>query len=563
MKFKTLFVMNALALALMACDSGDIKLQPTHIDNSVGNTGGGGGGETNPCATYTTSAGQTVRAAYAPPDCIYSASFVSDSKPLTADLFIPELDNNGLHIFLDSLFVGQDVDGEAAASGTRVPQNGEGPTLTVEAGARVAFTSSADYIRIARGSRIIADGTAAKPIIFSSVRDLRDGEADEGDRGLWGGVQINGNGLTNKCVDAQRMPTGNNPHNCHAIAEGRPASYGGNDNTEDSGTLRYVVIKHAGFEVVEGSELNGLTLNGVGSGTTIEYVQVYTTQDDGFEMFGGAVNLKHVVGVNVGDDTFDFSEGWVGNIQFALSVDVSGSNYCVEADNTGSGRADDIAPLTKGRISNMTCVLSNVAVTMGEFPSGKGASRGAIFREGAIFEMYNSIILANTEGMTQNQCLVLTDSEGPQTIGAAKLGWSAASSNLIACTDPTTQNPSAGENSDFVLATWLQTAPNANNAIRRADDAGALPVVALQGWTGNALAYPRPYQTAAAISEADTTVIDIPVFDATRLQDNFSAGAVPALDASGSSTFFEEVDFIGAVGPDNDWTAGWTVGLVE
>src|SRR5690606_39874598 len=93
-----------------------------------------------------------------------------------------------------------------------------------------------------------------------------------------------------------------------------------------------IFIKHAGYEVVDGSELNGLTLNAVGSGTTVEYVQTYTTQDDGFEMFGGAVDLKYVVGVNVGDDTFDFSEGWTGNIQFALAVHTSGANNCVEAD---------------------------------------------------------------------------------------------------------------------------------------------------------------------------------------------------------------------------------------
>src|SRR5690606_28621822 len=123
-----------------------------------------------------------------------------------------------------------------------------------------------DYVMIARGSRIVADGTADKPIIFSSVVDLRDNAATESNRGLWGGVQLNGNGLTNKCTAEQRMPANGSPHNCHVTSEGRPASYGGNNNAENSGLLRYVVIKHAGFEVVEGSELNGLTLNAVGSG---------------------------------------------------------------------------------------------------------------------------------------------------------------------------------------------------------------------------------------------------------------------------------------------------------
>ena len=120
MKLKTLIVMNALTLALMACESGDIKLQPTHIDNSVGDTitNPGGGGETNPCATYTIS-GQTFRGCFNTPHCTYSASFVSDSNPINTDLFIPELSNSGLHIFEDSLFVGEDVDANAAAAGVR------------------------------------------------------------------------------------------------------------------------------------------------------------------------------------------------------------------------------------------------------------------------------------------------------------------------------------------------------------------------------------------------------------------------------------------------------------
>lgn len=558
MKMKSLIGLNALTLAMLtACGGGDINLNPSNTvtdSNNVINEGGGGG-TTNPCAKYSRG-GVEFAGALASGNCTYSASFVSDTSPLINDLFIPELADGGLHIFQDSLFVGEDVDANSAAAGVRVPQNGEGPTLTIAAGAKIAFSNSQDYVRIARGSRIVADGTAEKPIIFSSVVDLRDNAATEADRGLWGGVQINGNGLTNKCTDGQREPANGSPHNCHVTAEGRPASYGGNNNAENSGLLRYVVIKHAGFEVVEGSELNGLTLNAVGSGTTIEYVQTYTTLDDGFEMFGGAVDLKYVVGVNVGDDTFDFSEGWVGDIQFALAVHTSGANYCVEADNTGSNRSDATTPLTKGRISNMTCVLSNVASGQGTSPSSKGASRGAIYREGAIFEMYNSIITANTDGMTQSQCLVLTDSDGPETIDYAELGYSAASSNLIACTSPLAANPRP-ENSAFSLSAWLDNGTNVNNVVVSSAVTGALPITVLEGLATN----PRAYITAATFADGNTMPISVPVFNPTTLQDTFAAGAVPAIGSAGSSSFFEPVDFIGAVSADNDWTQGWTVGL--
>lgn len=560
MKLKNIFALNLMAATLAACGGGDINLNPS---NTVGDTSTvinnppATETPTNPCASYTAS-GQVFQGIFASGNCTYAASFVSDSRPLTEDLFIPELANNGLHIFEDSLFVGEDVNASAAASGVRVPQDGEGPTLTIAAGAKLAFSASEDYVRIARGSRIVAEGTASKPIIFSAVTDLRDNAGTEADRGLWGGVQINGNGLTNKCSDTQRQATGVNPHNCHATAEGRPASYGGNNNAENSGSLRYVVIKHAGYEVVEGSELNGLTLNAVGSGTRIEYVQTYTTQDDGFEMFGGAVDLKYVVGVNVGDDTFDFSEGWTGNIQFALSVATSGGNTCVEADNTGSGRADDIAPLTKGRISNLTCLTSNVDSGQGDQPSSKGDSEGPVFREGAFFEMYNSIVTSSASGMSSNECLEIIDSEGPQTIAGAKAGWSVAASNFIACTEALKSgvNPA---NSDFSFATWLATAPNTNNVVANGSVAGSLPVTILEGLATNK----RAYITAAAFADGNTTAINIPAYDVTRLRDEFDAGAVPALGNAGSSTFFTAVDFIGAVKAGSDWTDGWTVGLGE
>ena len=559
MKIKTLIALNALTAALVACGGGDIELNPSNTVTDSNNTINNGGGNTtqNPCAKYT-SGGQEFIGAFADGNCTYPASFVSDSRPITEDLFIPALADNGIHIFADSLFVGEDVDSNAAAAGVRVPQNGEGPTLSIEEGARIAFSGSNDYVRIARGSRIVAEGTADAPIIFSAVQDLRDNDATEGDRGLWGGVQINGNGLTNKCSDAQRLPVGDNPHGCHVTSEGRPATYGGNNNAENSGTLRYVVIKHAGYEVVDGSELNGLTLNAVGSGTTIEYVQTYTTQDDGFEMFGGAVDLKYVVGVNVGDDTFDFSEGWVGDIQFALAVHPSGANNCIEADNTGEGRADDLVPLTKGRISNLTCVTSFVNEGDGEFPSSKGSSEGMVFREGAIFELYNSIVTSSTADMSSNECFEIIDSDGPQTIDYAEAGYSAAASNFVACTEALKQGVNAA-NAAFSFSTWLATAPNANNVIVDGTDTGSLPVTIIEGLADN----PRAYVTAAAFADGNTNAINIPVFDVTRLSDDFEADAAPALGDEGDSSFFESVNFIGAVSADNDWTAGWTVGLGE
>lgn len=547
MNIKTIFSVSVLAAAITACDGGGVTLAPTtSVSNSNNTTNEGSVGVTptvNPCASYTVS-GQVIQGSHDGTNCTYSNTFVSDTRPLTTDLVINELPNGGLHIFEDSLFVGQDINANAAAQGVRVPQDGEGPSLTIGAGVKLAFFNSEDYVRINRGSRIIADGTKAKPIIFSGVKDLRDNQATLSDRGLWGGVVINGNGTTNKCTAADRQPTANNPHNCHVTTEGRPSTYGGTNNGESSGVLRYVQVRHAGFEVVDGDELNAITFNGVGSGTTVEYVQTYTSLDDGFEMFGGAVDLKRVVAVNVGDDSLDYSEGWKGNIQFALIVHTSGGNRCIEADNTGSSQPDDLQPFTKGRVSNMTCITSNVDSGAGTAPSPKGDSEGSLYREGTYFEEYNSIITSNADGMTSNECFEVTST---QTISGINSGISAASGNVIACTEPLKAD--AG----FDIRAWYI---NSGNAV--VDTAANLPATVIKDLSPS---NPTAYITAPNMTDANGNAINVTVFDVTRLQDNFAADAAPALGGSGSSSFFEAVDFIGAVKEGDDWVSGWTVGL--
>jgi hypothetical protein len=549
MKIKAIFTLSVLAAALVACDGGGVTLAPstnvTNSNNSTVTNPGGPATVVNPCASYTVS-GQALQGSFNEGNCTYSAVFVSDTRPLTVDLVINELPNGGLHIFEDSLFVGRDVNANSAAQGVRIPQDGEGPTLTIAPGVKIAFSNPSDYVRIARGSRIIADGTRSKPIIFSGVKDLRDNQGTLNDRGLWGGLQINGNGLTNKCTNADRQPTSSNPHNCHVTAEGRPSTYGGINNDESSGVLRYVQVRHAGYEVAPGDELNAVTLNGVGRGTTIEYVQTYTTVDDGFEMFGGAVNLKYVVGVNVGDDTFDYSEGWAGNIQFALAVHPSGGNYCVEADNTGSGIPDDIAPFTKGRISNLTCITSSLRANQGTAPSKEGDSRGAIYREGTYFEEYNSIYTSNAANNASNRCWEPASS---QTVAGMASGISRATGNVIACSESLV----IGSALNFDLRNWWTS--NGNVVI---DTAANLPANLIKDLSPS---NPTAYITNPNLTDANGTPANVQVFDVTRLQDTFQANAAPALGNPGSSSFFEPVDFIGAVKEGDDWVSGWTIGL--
>lgn len=184
-----------------------------------------------------------------------------------------------------------------------------GATLVIEAGTTIRgdFNTLGSSLFVLRGARIQAIGTAANPIVFTSSRPA--GQRQAGD---WGGLIIVGNGIINRGQPVILEGTGTGASN--------PAvDYaGGNNNADNSGTLRYVRIEFAGYATAPDAELNTLTLAAVGSGTTIEYVQGMNGLDDTFEWFGGAVDSRYLVSYNAGDDHFDASEGYVGRNQFVI-----------------------------------------------------------------------------------------------------------------------------------------------------------------------------------------------------------------------------------------------------
>lgn len=185
-----------------------------------------------------------------------------------------------------------------------------GATLTIQAGTRIVgdFETLGSSLFILRGARIVANGTAAEPIVLTSSREP--GQREAGD---WGGLVIVGNGVVNRTAPVILEGTGTN-------AENPPVDYaGGNDNSDNSGTLRYVRVEFAGHQTATDAELNSFTFAAVGSGTTLEFLQSLNGLDDSFEFFGGAANLKNLVSYNSGDDHFDMSEGFVGRIQFAIA----------------------------------------------------------------------------------------------------------------------------------------------------------------------------------------------------------------------------------------------------
>jgi hypothetical protein len=202
----------------------------------------------------------------------------------------------------------------------------EGATLFIEAGtvikSRDGQGSLSTALIVAQGGRIQAVGTADAPIVFTSIYD--EGQLDEGDQGLWGGVVI----LGYAPISADATPS---------HIEGIPAddsfgAYGGSDAADNSGTLKYVSIRHAGTLLGDGNELNGLTLGGVGSGTVIDQIEVVGNLDDGIEFFGGTVNASNLLVWAQGDDAFDIDQAYAGTISNFVNVEGSDSDHALEID---------------------------------------------------------------------------------------------------------------------------------------------------------------------------------------------------------------------------------------
>ncbi|OYW35988.1 MAG: hypothetical protein B7Z42_13340, partial [Brevundimonas sp. 12-68-7] len=182
--------------------------------------------------------------------------------------------------------------------------------LTIDPGVRVFASGGSDYLIVNRGSQIFAEGTASNPIVFTSRQNV-EGTTSLTSQGQWGGLVIAGRAPQANCQLTA-------PVTCTGQVEGTSAFYGGNTPTDNSGRVRYVQIKFSGFEISTGNELQGLTMAGVGSGTTVEFVQIHNSSDDGIEIFGGNVNLRRIVITGADDDGLDTDTGWRGAAQFGI-----------------------------------------------------------------------------------------------------------------------------------------------------------------------------------------------------------------------------------------------------
>ena len=280
---------------------------------------------------------------------------------------------------------------EKPTAGTVAPMISSPTTLTIAAGTVIygKVGTPGGTLIIQRGSQLIANGTATQPIVFTSEKSP--GSRKSGD---WGGVVLCGQAKNNILNSASTGTAG-----IEELEGGYGGFHGGTNDTDNSGSLKYVRIEFAGYPVNPNQEINGLTLGSVGSGTTLQYIQVAYANDDSFEWFGGAANASNLIAYKGIDDDFDTDNGFSGKVQFGLAIrdsniaDQSGSNG-FECDNDATGSSN--TPVTTAQFSNMTIIG-------GKATSGTTIDiqfqNGVQIRRNAQQDIFNSFITGYPNGI--------------------------------------------------------------------------------------------------------------------------------------------------------------------
>jgi len=400
----------------------------------------------------------------------------------------------------------------------------DGQTLTIEAGTvikgQTGQTEAASALIVARGGKIIANGTADDPIIFTGVADdvTRSDDLPKNQRGLWGGVVILGNAYINHAsgqTTIEGIPaTASEYRSQYGVGtEAVTGKVWAEDNANNAGEFSYVSIRHGGTNIGAGNEINGLTMGGIGSGTKIHHIEVYGNDDDGFEWFGGTANSSYLASIYNQDDAFDWDFGWRGENQFWVAVQEQGfdaSNRGFESDGAHSGNLN-AANFSKPQIYNMTLVGSTAAGT------ANGTDHNAMFfTENSGGLVHNSIIIGFGQGIN------LTDVGGTNGNSRDRLaaGDLAFQNNIWS---NVADNTTAGiANNLASLKTYLEDAANAN-------EISPTPGVTIEASTFNLV------PTAGSLALTKT------------------GSPLPA--ANGFT--YETAEFIGAFNTSN-WMKGWT-----
>lgn len=392
-------------------------------------------------------------------------------------------------------------------------------TMTIEPGTviRGQFTDPVGGLVITRGAKIDAKGTADKPIVFTS-------NSNNPHSGDWAGIVILGKATTNASFNGQpgvgEIEGGVND----AAGNGL---YGGTNDADNSGILQYVRIEYAGYAFLPDKEINSLTLGGVGSGTTIDHIQVTYAKDDAYEMFGGSVNMSYIIAYKTQDDDFDTDNGYKGKVQFGLVVrdssiaDISKSE-AMESDNDANGTS--ATPQTSAVFSNLTLIGPKAT------PNNNGSSLflGAVqLRRNSSVSIYNSVILGWPIG------LLIDASKGRPTdlnINDSSLRVRhtiIAGSGVAVKYAPSATNPTGA--TDASIQAWFASPYFGNSILANNEDARFI----------NPFNYNNPDYSPFGNSPASSGA-------------NFTDPKLQGM---------KQVTFKGAIAPagaDNTWWKGWT-----
>jgi hypothetical protein len=371
-------------------------------------------------------------------------------------------------------------------------------TLTIEPG--TIIKGNAATLVVTRGAKIMAEGTATQPIVFTSYQSA--GNRNPGD---WGGIILCGKAPVNDPAGERLAEGGIDPVK---------GLYGGTDVNDNSGVLKYVRIEFAGVAYLPNNETNGLTMGAVGLGTTIDYVQVSHGGDDAFEWFGGTVNCKHLIANKTLDDMFDSDWGFGGRIQFAVGLsdslvaDISGSNG-FESDNDATGTTN--GPLTKPICSNIS--IFGPMATQNSTGFNGNFKRALHLKKSTSLCTYNSIFAGFPYGLKI---------DGTTTGNNAANGSLQFKNNIIAgC--PT---PLDSTSMSFGMANWFNS--NGNSILSTPQGLQAIA--------------PNNYSNPNFLLGATSPALTGASFSAPNL----------------NNTFFETTTYRGAFDGTNDWTACWS-----
>ncbi|MDB4474272.1 hypothetical protein N9023_04640 [Opitutaceae bacterium] len=332
-----------------------------------------------------------------------------------------------------------------------------GATLTIDPGTvikgEVSTGAGAAALVISAGSKIMAEGTADRPIIFTSALDPLDGSLGSDRKRLWGGLVVLGNASINSRSDGEAVgsPAQDQIEGFSVSSEQIPLiTFGGTNDADNSGVIKYVSIRHGGAVIGTGNEINGLTMGGVGSGTTISHVEVFANQDDGFEFFGGTVNASYLVAAFCGDDSFDFDQGYRGTLDHLFTIQIQDDepgDKAIEWDGATS-------PLTASPVSNVT-VTNLTAIGVGTSGDGSGSNAPINPRDNATVNLHNSVFVNYARGIE-----VESDIGDVAPVISSNVWWS----HVSTANTTTAWGTSQGSSSDQDATSYFTTA-SLNNSI--------------------------------------------------------------------------------------------------